>query len=78
LSSKSHTNENIFIVVANTPIQPMLIKTIFKISRKIYAADGGANRIFDSLSEEERKLHLPIAIIGDLDSLREDVKLYYA
>ena len=49
-------------------------------------ADGAANRIYDGPDEvsrrsksktEAREEVMPDAIVGDLDSIREDVKLYY-
>lgn len=42
-------------------------------------ADGGANRLFDFLRNDEqlREKYLPDGIFGDLDSLREDTKLFY-
>ncbi|KAF8980350.1 hypothetical protein BGZ46_004314, partial [Entomortierella lignicola] len=42
-------------------------------------ADGGANRLYDLLkTDEERIKYLPNYIRGDLDSLREPVKQFYA
>jgi thiamine pyrophosphokinase len=40
-------------------------------------ADGGTNRLYDSLSESERAMYIPDFIVGDLDSLRSDVAAYY-
>ncbi len=40
-------------------------------------ADGGANRLFDSLAESERDKYIPNYIVGDLDSVRNDVAQYY-
>lgn len=40
-------------------------------------ADGGANRLYDSMSVEERGVYVPQYIVGDLDSLRSDVAEFY-
>jgi len=54
-----------------------------------YCADGGANRLYDrfvkgkgkledeTIGEEVEEDWLPDLVLGDLDSLREDVKAYY-
>ena len=42
-----------------------------------FCADGGANRLHDSLPEDERSAMLPHSIIGDLDSIRPAVADYY-
>lgn len=43
----------------------------------VVCADGGANRLFDSLPSDRRSLFIPQYIKGDLDSLREDVSSFY-
>ncbi|KAL0093627.1 thiamine pyrophosphokinase [Phycomyces blakesleeanus] len=42
-------------------------------------ADGGSNRLYDAFenSPEKRNLHLPDEIIGDLDSIRSNVRVFY-
>ncbi|GAV53986.1 hypothetical protein ZYGR_0AK04880 [Zygosaccharomyces rouxii] len=42
-------------------------------------ADGGANRLYELFGEDEaaRSRYLPDYIVGDLDSLNEDVEKYY-
>jgi thiamine pyrophosphokinase len=39
--------------------------------------DGGANQVYDTLEEKVRSTELPSVIVGDLDSLRDDVRNYY-
>jgi len=39
--------------------------------------DGGVNRLFESLSKSEPINYLPDAIIGDLDSGKEEIINYY-
>ncbi|CCE65101.1 hypothetical protein TPHA_0J02800 [Tetrapisispora phaffii CBS 4417] len=43
-------------------------------------ADGGANRLYDFFEDDEelRLKHLPDYIVGDLDSLSDNVKEYYS
>jgi thiamine pyrophosphokinase len=40
-------------------------------------AEGGANRLYDQLNINKRPLYIPDYIVGDLDSIRDEVKEYY-
>ncbi|CDO94242.1 unnamed protein product [Kluyveromyces dobzhanskii CBS 2104] len=40
-------------------------------------ADGGANRLYDYLSDYNGNKYQPDLVVGDMDSIREDVLKYY-
>lgn len=58
-------------------LQTSLLSSLWSHASVKVCADGAANRLHDSLPEEERSTMLPDLIIGDLDSLRDDVASYY-
>ena len=44
----------------------------------VVCADGGSNRLYDVFNNErDRMKYRPHAIVGDLDSLRPDVRAFY-
>ncbi|KAK3260542.1 cAMP-dependent protein kinase subunit, variant 2 [Cymbomonas tetramitiformis] len=57
-----------------------------KFTPSVWSRDGGANRLFDDLpghfpnesADAVRKRFVPDVIVGDLDSLRPDVRAFYA
>lgn len=55
-----------------------LLPGVLRQSTLTVCADGGANQLFDCATDAQRKLYVPHAIKGDLDSLRSDVHAYYA
>ncbi|KAG0700718.1 thiamine pyrophosphokinase [Suillus ampliporus] len=69
------------LIILNQPFSARLLKTLWAICGWHSCADGGANRLHDALSEvngsDLRSSFLPDMVKGYLDSLREDVKLYY-
>ncbi|GAA5946994.1 hypothetical protein JCM3765_002108 [Sporobolomyces pararoseus] len=89
----STTSKETALIILNTPLPPQsLFKRIWKTARVRYCADGGANRLFDRFVKGKGKLEpsedwteeddreenwLPDLVLGDLDSLRPEVKAYY-
>ena len=58
--------------------QCQLLKRIWKNMDVIGYADGGSNRVFYELEEQEREKYIPHFIAGDLDSIRPEVQTFYA
>lgn len=69
------------LIILNQPFSAGLLKTLWATSEWHSCADGGANRLYDVLgaSGDPNLLSslLPDIVKGDLDSLRDDVRLYY-
>lgn len=64
------------LIVLNNTLEGTDVESLWKHSTVRVCADGGANRLYDYLGEK-RNLYIPMYIVGDLDSLRPDVKEYY-
>ncbi|XP_011407686.1 PREDICTED: thiamin pyrophosphokinase 1-like [Amphimedon queenslandica] len=58
------------------PLENFLLKNWKKFAFRV-CADGGSNSLHDTLTEEHRVNFIPNVIIGDMDSIRPDVKDYY-
>ncbi|KAJ7052628.1 thiamine pyrophosphokinase Thi80 [Mycena amicta] len=65
------------LVILNQPFSRGLFLRLWNSSQWHCCADGGANRLFDTVVGDERTLYLPQLIKGDLDSIRPDVKDFY-
>jgi thiamine pyrophosphokinase len=66
------------LVIVNSPSYSVeLTRRFWKICKIKICADGGGNRLYDSLTESERLNYIPTAIVGDLDSLRPEVSVFY-
>ncbi|GAA5922463.1 thiamine diphosphokinase [Sporobolomyces koalae] len=91
--TRSETEPSTALVILNTPLPPQsLFRRMWKTARVRYCADGGANRLYDRFVKGKGKLDsddawtdddanelnwLPDLVLGDLDSLRDDVREYY-
>ncbi|KAF2683980.1 thiamine pyrophosphokinase-like protein 1 [Lentithecium fluviatile CBS 122367] len=70
------------LLILNQPIADFpVFARLWRNTKYRICADGGANRLYDMFEgklEKQRADYLPNAIHGDLDSLRNDVRAYYA
>ncbi|KAJ7903600.1 thiamine pyrophosphokinase [Mycena olivaceomarginata] len=73
----SDIKPNRALVILNQPFSEGLFHRLWNSSKWHCCADGGANRLFDTLTPSQRLLFLPDFIKGDLDSIRNDVKEFY-
>ncbi len=66
------------LLILNQPIVIPRFKALWDNFQLKICGDGGANQLFKLFTtDEERKLYLPHYIIGDLDSLENDVRSWY-
>ncbi|KWU46815.1 putative KEX1 protein [Rhodotorula sp. JG-1b] len=76
------------LILLNSPLPPQpLFAKLWKTATLRFCADGGANRLYDRFvgGRDRSSLHddvneedwLPDLVLGDLDSLRQDVRAYY-
>ncbi|KAG6917006.1 hypothetical protein DXG01_004271 [Tephrocybe rancida] len=68
------------LIILNQPFSRELFNRVWNSSAWRSCADGGANRLYDIFVGDpaSRACFLPDVIKGDLDSIREDVRSYYA
>ncbi|KAG6810486.1 hypothetical protein H0H92_011666 [Tricholoma furcatifolium] len=68
------------LIILNQPFSRELLNRVWNSCSWRLCADGGANRLYDTFSDdpESRTKYAPDLIKGDLDSLRDDVRSYYS
>lgn len=66
------------LIILNTPIEKLPFHQLWSCTSMRICADGGANRLYYRfINDQERARYIPDFIVGDLDSLREEVRQYY-
>ncbi len=72
------TKSQYHLIVLNSPcVASDLIRRLWRNCIIKICADGGANRLFSALSDQEKDQFIPNFITGDLDSLQSHVRDYY-
>jgi len=71
-------NLEIYIIYLNRPFNFKVISVIHKLAYYTMMADGAANRFHDTFkSADYQDEIIPDSLIGDFDSIRQDVMKYY-
>lgn len=66
------------LVILNQLIQEIDLTYLWANCELVVCADGGANQLYDYFySESERCQYIPQFIVGDMDSLKREVREYY-
>ncbi|KAG7451121.1 thiamine pyrophosphokinase [Guyanagaster necrorhizus] len=63
------------LIVLNQPFSLTLLRRLWTSSHWRCCADGGANRLYDTV--ENKESYLPDLVTGDFDSIRTEVRAYY-
>ena len=77
-SASSYDKSKVKLILLNQPISKYAIVNLYSKTSMVVCADGGSNRLYDVFSNaRDRMKYKPHAIVGDLDSLRPDVRAFY-
>ena len=78
LEQQNDNTNKCMIMLNSNGMSSQLVEPIWDEFSLHICADGGANRLFDSSNQNQKTILKPTAIVGDLDSLRSDVRSYYS
>ena len=71
-------SDNCVLILLNQSFAKMNLIRFWNATELHICADGGANRLYDFFSDSTRDSYIPEFITGDFDSIRDEVKEYYA
>ncbi|KAJ1307840.1 hypothetical protein OPQ81_001922 [Rhizoctonia solani] len=78
LDPRIESSNPLALIVLNQSFNLATFRRLWlKCQWKIFA-DGGSNRVYDIFDPEERLCYLPQYIRGDMDSIRPEVRSWYA
>ncbi|CEL55705.1 Thiamin pyrophosphokinase 1 OS=Homo sapiens GN=TPK1 PE=1 SV=1 [Rhizoctonia solani AG-1 IB] len=78
LNPGAESRSPLALIVLNQAFDPATFTTLWlRCQWKIFA-DGGSNRVHDAFGSEERLRYLPHCIKGDMDSIKPQVRAWYA
>lgn len=75
---ESPNPSNSVLILLNQLVKQMDLIRFWSGTELHICADGGANQLYDYFSDSERHHFVPDFITGDFDSIRSEVKEYYA
>ncbi len=80
LPLEQDTTANVLLILNSDCHDSPLLKILWNNCNRKLCCDGGANKLYNTFSIEEesiRNYHVPDIIIGDLDSLQQQTRLFY-
>lgn len=71
---KEKISESVALIILNQPLNIHYLDLFFDQAKTVFLADGGSNRLYDVCAAKGKPdMYLPHYVIGDLDSIRNDV-----
>ena len=76
--TSNYDKSKVKLILLNQPISKHALINLYSKTSMVVCADGGSNRLYDVFNNAgDRIKYKPHAIVGDLDSLRPDVRNFY-